>query len=197
MITLIPINVLITAIALTYAVIVVLLIALLDSQSSSVAENLSLALRGGALLNVLLLAMLYFGWRWIWRWFPKLNDWIFPDLNGTWNATIHWVWNGKKGIAKGEACVKQNFLSLSMEMNTDGSHSETLLAKPKKHAESGNPLIYYIYRNTPNLTSETSQPPHEGAAVLRVSPSDIKTLRGNYFTSRDTKGHIVLERQQS
>src|SRR5260221_8411304 len=27
-------------------------------------------------------------WRVIWRWVPKLNEWIYPDLNGDWDVEL-------------------------------------------------------------------------------------------------------------
>jgi hypothetical protein len=27
-------------------------------------------------------------WRIIWRWFPKLNEWVYPDLNGDWDVEL-------------------------------------------------------------------------------------------------------------
>ena len=185
----------ITAIALVYATCVLLVLAIFAPHPGSTLDLLPMALRGGAVLNVALLFVLHFGWRGIWRWVPKLNDWVFPDLNGEWDVRIHWIWKGTSGIATGHAVVKQTLLTFSMELKTARSESETLLAKPKKNAESGRPLIYYIYRNTPKLTTATSEPPHEGAAVLRVGLDSHGLLSGNYFTDRETKGHLELTKR--
>ena len=27
-------------------------------------------------------------WRIIWRWLPKLNEWVYPDLNGDWDVEL-------------------------------------------------------------------------------------------------------------
>lgn len=197
MIALLPLNTIITAIALIYAAIVSILIAILSKDASSWSDNLSFALKGGALLNVVLLAILYFGWRKIWALVPKLNQWVFPDLNGNWDVSIHWVWTSKKGTATGRAQIKQNLLTLSMELETDNSDSETLLARPKRHPESGRPLIYYIYRNTPKQKSVDSGPPHDGAALLKIDLKNSRILSGNYFTDRETKGHFEMQRRGS
>lgn len=195
MIALLPLNTLITVIALLYAAIVSILIAALSKDSSSWVDNLSLAFRGGALLNVVLLALLYFGWRKLWAWIPKLNQWVFPDLNGNWDVAIHWIWADKKGTASGRAQIRQNLLTLSMELETDNSDSETLLARPKRHPESGRPLLYYIYRNTPKQKSINSGPPHDGAALLKIDLQDTRALSGNYFTDRETKGHFEMRKK--
>jgi len=31
-------------------------------------------------------------WRWLWKTFPKLNEWVFPDLNGTWDVELCSNW---------------------------------------------------------------------------------------------------------
>jgi hypothetical protein len=27
-------------------------------------------------------------WRIVWRWFPRLNEWVYPDLNGDWDVEL-------------------------------------------------------------------------------------------------------------
>lgn len=184
-----------TTIALIYTACVLVVLAFAQPSPSSALDLLPMAMRGGAILNVVLLFILHFGWRWIWRFIPKLNDWVFPDLNGEWDVELKWVWGGKSGALTGEAEIKQSLLTFSMELKTDRSASETLLAKPKRNAESGRPLIYYIYRNTPKMTTATSEQPHDGAAVLNVGLEGAGVLSGNYFTNRETKGHLKLSKR--
>src|SRR5690606_22996121 len=31
-------------------------------------------------------------WRWLWKKFPKLSEWVFPDLNGTWEVELCSNW---------------------------------------------------------------------------------------------------------
>lgn len=31
-------------------------------------------------------------WRFLWKTFPKLNEWVFPDLNGTWEVELCSNW---------------------------------------------------------------------------------------------------------
>ena len=31
-------------------------------------------------------------WRCAWRYFPKLNDWVYPDLNGEWDVEVQSNW---------------------------------------------------------------------------------------------------------
>jgi hypothetical protein len=39
-------------------------------------------------------------WRLLWRLFPKLNDWIYPDLNGEWDVQGETNWNRIDALLK-------------------------------------------------------------------------------------------------
>ena len=42
-------------------------------------------------------------WRFFWRVFPKLNHWIFPDLNGAWDVEMASNWSVHRQIADAAA----------------------------------------------------------------------------------------------
>ena len=111
--------------------------------------------------------------------------------------TIHWQWDGKSGNTTALAHIKQDLLKISMEMESDRSDSETLLAKPKKDFESGRPILHYIYRNIPKHIDGNSDYPYEGAAILKMDHADLNRLKGNYFTSRASKGAYQLVRKNA
>ncbi len=69
------------------------------------------------------------------------------------------------------------------------------MAKPKKDPESGRPLLYYVYRVVPKQLSNETGSSYEGAAILKFESTQTHSLRGNYFTSRKTVGHFVLQRE--
>lgn len=48
-------------------------------------------------------------WRVLWRWIPKLNDWIYPDLNGKWDVTIKSNWNRIDKLARSAAGYENKF----------------------------------------------------------------------------------------
>lgn len=142
-------------------------------------------------LTVILILM--FTWKWIWNVFPALNNWFFPDINGTWNVEIHWNWTQqdgtiKNGVKKGEVVIRQNFLNISMELFTDESESETLIIQPEKNSKSNRLTFHYIYKNTPKNNCNNKLLPHIGTAILKISPDTNTIIEGNYFTDRNTKG---------
>jgi hypothetical protein len=42
-------------------------------------------------------------WQFIWRRFPKLADWIYPDLNGMWDVEMRSNWSIQLQLAEGAA----------------------------------------------------------------------------------------------
>jgi len=198
MINLFPIQKVIVTIAIIYAVLVVLVLVSIQYffGNPTVWFSIKIALGGAAILNLILLASIYIGWKWIWSTFPSLNTFLFPNLNGSWNMKIHWNGlNDNRGIVNADAIIKQNLLRISMEVSSEKSDSETMLAYPKKDPESGRPILYYIYRVIPKCTSDNLGDTYHGTAILKLSDSGINELRGNYFTSQKTQGYFVITRK--
>ncbi|WP_350317080.1 hypothetical protein OHK33_10425 [Pectobacterium aroidearum] len=195
MINLLPIGKIISLIAVTYASICCLILWYVHDENTTFLAALSIATGGSLLLNAALLLAFCFGWRNLWRAFPELNDLLFPDLNGTWDMVIHWEWEDKKGTSRANATIKQTFLKIGMDVEAEDSDSQTLVAKPKKDAETGRAALYYVFLTTPKHKENFGiQDPYSGTAILKLSLKGKRELKGNYFTSRKTLGHYELTR---
>ncbi|MBH8614756.1 hypothetical protein I4N56_030770 [Pseudomonas mohnii] len=182
-------------VAVAYCICVIGLHFLLSKCCPEYAPELfGMALRGGALLNFVLLVFVYWGWRRLWASFPALNSWLFPDLNGEWDMTIHYRNNGQSGEVRATAVIKQSWLSMSMEVLSQDSDSQTLAIVPKKDPESGRAQIFYFYRVIPKKTGVGAREPYEGSANLRFSEVGPSQLAGNYYTSVATDGYFKLAR---
>ncbi|NDV12992.1 hypothetical protein [Crenobacter caeni] len=195
MIGLLPIGRIITIIAVAYAVATgIILWTIYDSQTGF-STAISIASGGSAALHITLLGLFNFGWQFLWKKFPILNKWIFPNLNGTWSMVIHWEGEGKHGTSSAKAIIKQDFLKIGMDVDAEYSESITLLAKPKRDPETGRGVLYYVFLTTPKHKSGTDpQSPYKGAAILKLSLEGGDQLQGNYFTSKKTIGHYELTR---
>lgn len=191
MINLLPITKLIAWVAGIYAGMVVLISILLEASGLTSLET---ALKGVGILNLVLFCTAIRGWRQVWQWIPKLNDWVFPDLNGKWTVDIHWNWDSQSGEKTATAFIKQSILKVSIELSSDESESETLMVAPHKDAQSSRAGLYYIYRNVSIAGAADKQDPHIGAAILKVSQESNDLLRGNYFTDRSTNGQYTMRR---
>lgn len=195
MIGLIPIGRVIALIAVIYSVVSCLILWFVYDESTSLLSAVSIATSGSAVLNGLLVILFYYGWEKIWDRCPTLNKLLFPNLNGIWDMTIYWEWEGRHGTSNARAVIKQSFLNIGMDVEAEDSDSQTLLAKPKKDVETGRAELYYVYLTTPKHKSDSScQQPYKGTAILKLGLDDDGLLQGNYFTSRKTVGYYVLKR---
>lgn len=108
---------------------------------------------------------------------------------------IYSSWNGESKELDATAYIQQNFLKISMEVETDNSESDTLIVKAKKDSESGRPILYYVYRNF-FKNKEDNNCSFEGTAILKLDHSSLNCLKGNYFTSAGSSGHFELVKAQ-
>lgn len=197
MINLLPLTKVISAIAVLYTVFILIILFFNYNASSNIIDGIVVALKGATALNLILLSIIYFGWRWVWRKLPFLNQLFFPDLNGQWSMIIHWQRKEDKGMVEATAYIKQDLLKISMEVDSKDSESVTLLAKPKKDPESGRAILYYVYRSTPKRRNGNDNLPYDGTAVLKLDHNSFDVLKGNYYTDRLTTGHYELKRKST
>ncbi|CDG17395.1 hypothetical protein [Xenorhabdus doucetiae] len=162
----------------------------------------------GLSVTTILIILLGFFWRKIWKHIPILSKILFPDLNGKWDVTIHWqkkkydkcenckkcdlCSKPEKDISEGECEIKQSLYNINMIIRTKSSNSKTLSVTPIRSSSLENITLYYIYQN--EIKNEIKEPLiYQGAAILEIK-LDSNTLEGNYFTSRDTIGKFTLKR---
>ena len=191
MIRLFPLIKVITWISALYAGCVLAIASVLNASGVS---TLSMAFKGAAVLYLVLFVIAARGWRCIWKWVPKLNSWIYPDLNGEWDVEIHWNWENRTGIKPAKAYIKQDLMKFSIELKSDQSESATLIVVAYKDTQSSRPGLYYIYRSEGISGAAEKQDPHKGAAILMLDQSSNDLMHGNYWTDRSTNGQFTLRR---
>ncbi|WP_208451947.1 hypothetical protein [Burkholderia anthina] len=201
MISLVPLNRLLVTVAVMYAATVSLISGAiwLFAGDAGPLTGWRVTMGGATILNLVLLSLLRFAWQPIWGAIPFLNRALFPNLNGVWNMEIHWniPTEGKQGVVNAKALIKQDLMSISMEVTSPGSDSETLIAHPKKDPASGRPLLFYVYRVVPKDKNLDANHEYRGSALLKFSEAGHGELSGNYFTDRLTKGHFSLTRARN
>lgn len=187
----------IVLVAKIYAAFVTLLIFVMFFCGVEVTlqQALRTVVGGAVLLEIVLFVLSSFLWRKIWNRFPILNDWVFPDLNGMWDMDITYLWDGTEGSTKAIADIKQSLFSVSMEVHSESSDSETLVVKTIKDVNSARPVLYYFYRIVPKGSKDSTGSGYEGASILKLYGHEGNVLRGNYFTSRKSQGHFSLTRK--
>lgn len=142
-------------------------------------------------------------WRKLWEWFPKLSEWVYPDLNGEWHTMMH---SNIKSIAEyhpnfkdvvidtlnsevpGKFQISQNWFRIFIRFDSADRYttSNTTVVQPKRDPETGRFSLTYVYRADTIDPKPTDEQHHFGAAALEISP-DFKELRGPYWTNRNHK----------
>ncbi len=163
-------------------------------------------------------------WRLIWCAIPKLNEWIFPDLNGVWVGTAHSNWAAierlRTAATSGEKLnldelfdleriaspiviqIRSNIFGIqivSYQANTV-SKSRSLSSGIERDAKSEAFLLNYTYRQENAVVSATDSETHVGAAMLEIEYADLNRASGSYWTKRcwedgrNTAGKISVAR---
>jgi len=133
--------------------------------------------------------------RWAWR-IPFLYPWFVstPNLRGTWKGQIDSSWKNPgsgKRIQPIEAylVVEQTFSSLQIRLFTKESQSNLLTGNIFQN-DGGTYSVARSYRNTPNILNRTNSPMHHGGILLHIQGEKDFSLKGEYWTDRQTKGEI-------
>lgn len=134
-------------------------------------------------------------WLWKWRW---LQGWFVkcPILEGQWRFTIDSSWfdpatESKSTKIAADVTIKQTYTKLHMQLKTPESSGDLISSKIIQK-DNGTYQITGIFRNEPRIFLQDKSRIHLGALVLDVvgEPSEPKSLEGQYWTNRSTKGEI-------
>lgn len=161
---------------------------------------------GGVTTTLATTVMLVYGvmllfayYLWPWRIF---RGWLVkrPDLRGSWKATLHSDWIDRdtgQRVPPIEAYTifRQTLATLSMRLFTEKSRS-SLVAYAINTETDGLFEFFAIYRNHPRIEYQGKQSSiHHGALLIEVHEVRPQRLEGHYWTDRETRGTIVLERK--
>lgn len=134
--------------------------------------------------------------KWLWSWPPF--TWLArrADLRGTWRGKLVSEWIDPKTGAALPAIpafmsVTQSASTLYLRQFTGESSSVTVAASIVKDAD-GAESVAVVYRNDPKSNVRARSPIHFGGMRLNVTGDDA--LAGDYWTDRNTRGHLTLER---
>jgi hypothetical protein len=199
----------------TWLTIMVLLVVnvlrpLLDGVGFAVGPSLTVAI----VQLILTLVFVTPIWRVIWRAVPKLNDWIYPDLNGDWDVELKTNWpridallksaNGEApildvrkgdeaalpplGVLQMTARITQSWLTMDMTLwNPKGAGpigESKTLIVEPFRAKGGRHGLTYVFEQTNETDVVSDANKFRGAAWIERDRDDPKVLCGRMWSDR-------------
>lgn len=143
----------------------------------------------GGIASVIVVLLLIFD-RWAWRWLPVAVT-RRPDLRGTWTAQLQFQWpEGTPTQTK--ACfvvVRQTYSTITVDMHFDISDSHSRSAAVVE--TNGRWSLWWSYLSVAHALEQQGNPPHRGGAELAISLKPTRSLAGDYWTERKTRGRVT------
>lgn len=137
--------------------------------------------------------------KWLWK-IPLVQRFpsVSRDVSGTWETQLESFWvnpdTGKRTPIKTVyVVVRQTSSRVSVTLISNESNSKSSMARVVQ--EDGTWVLHYLYTNEPDVTVEHRSRIHHGSGVLSVVGNPVKRLSGRYWTDRETKGKLTLERR--
>lgn len=165
-------------------------------QTGSPSKSL-LSLFSTAVFIVTVALALWDKWIWKTKIAQKLPS-VARDISGTWESRLESFWvnpeTGKTPDPKTVyVVIRQTSSRVSVTLISDESRSKSSLSRITKEDEAW--TLHYIYTNETRLELRKNSPIHHGSGVLTIVGDPVKRLDGGYWTDRDSKGHITLNRK--
>ena len=137
--------------------------------------------------------------KWIWRW-PIFQGWLIkiPDLQGTWRGELKSDWINPETHQPIPPIpvilvIRQTFSNINCTLMTKESSSYSTTASINAAVNGEELYLTYNYTNRPKATLRDRSAIHDGAAILKIIKQPERTLEGEYWTSRKTRGDITLK----
>ena len=156
-------------------------------------------------------------WRLFWFFIKPLNWWVFPDLNGDWEVSLHsnvgeiaqknpdLKKQNPKSNVSGVITIKQSLLkTVTIFRSNDGySDSETTFVNLIHTPNSSRFKLAYVYENNTPQPHSSDEQRHFGAAEVEIRWDDGDLVaEGLYWTNRrwseglNTAGKISMKRKK-
>ena len=144
-----------------------------------------------------LLLILWDQWAWKLRPFQLLPS-VPRDVSGTWETTLTSLWIDPHTLKSPKPktvylVIRQTSSIASVTLISNESKSKSSIARVIK--EDGSWLIHYVYTNEPQVDLRARSSIHHGSGVLSIVGSPVQRVAGSYWTDRNSKGKLNLNRR--
>jgi SMODS-associating 2TM, beta-strand rich effector domain len=192
MIHLLPVRLVVRAL-LTVSMLAVLCVLSLDlAGEQSLRAKATLILTWVGYADLMIGALLTFGWRYI----PGFTRLVYPDVAGRWTGSLRYKVEGMVGEKAATLWVRQGMLGIRLLLETDESESETLVVQPVRDLDFERFKLFYIFENRRKEGQDVALSSYRGTAVIRLEGGRPGELSGDYFTAR-SEGTIHFTRAGS
>jgi hypothetical protein len=153
-------------------------------------------------------------WRTIWRWVPKLNEWVYPDLNGDWDvelksnfSRIDALLNSAKGdtppvdfrsgnestlpplgVYKMQARIRQSWAAIEIDLwnpTKEGPiKNSRTLLVEPFRGSAGRHGLAYVFEQTNKTDVVSDDSKFRGAAWIERDRDNANVLCGEMWTDR-------------
>lgn len=134
-------------------------------------------------------------WGWSWRVF---KGWLVtvPDLRGTWIGELSSSFPNDSGTpttVQAKLIIRQSLNKVTCVMFSTESESVCTVAAITRDNDDHTYRLNFIYANRSNAVLRNRSPLHDGSAALKIIKTPRLKLAGEYWTNRQTTGHLEVE----
>lgn len=153
-----------------------------------------------AIIGFVIVPLVGFFWRRVWKLIPWLDRNFFPDCAGIWEGVVISTFRDPVTGARKEPIpaifwIRQNLFATSVRSLTGESPGYSIHCWLESDSVANRFLLRYVYENIPRASVRDRSPRHEGTATLTVDQSaKVRRITGAYYTDRETSGEIRIER---
>ena len=131
-----------------------------------------------------------------WRWIVPLQRLTFPYLGGFWCGELHFSGPNGSGIRPISLDVSHILFNIKLILDSAESTSRTLVVHADRDIEVNRDRLYYVYLNERKEGFADAGDHYRGLAIMRVDFETTPKMFGNYFTEREHKGTLSLQRMK-
>jgi hypothetical protein len=138
---------------------------------------------------------IFINWAWKWKvFYPWLVP--FPNLSGEWEGTLKSNWKNKSlEPIPTKIKITQTFFNIQIRIKTNESTSYSTTASFDIDKDRGLQQLFYSYLNTPKSGVRERSEIHYGTTLLNFEGFNVKTIEGEYWTTRETTGELKLNKK--
>jgi hypothetical protein len=172
-----------------------ILLFLITQNLSSIDFEKAVSLVSTTISINIIIWSIFIKWGWKWKiFYPWLVP--FPDISGEWEGIIKSnLKNNDIEEIHSEVTIRQSFFNVLVKVKTGESKSYSIGSSFDIDKDRGFQQLFYSYLNTPKSGVRNRSEIHYGSTILNFDGFIVTKMEGEYWTSRETTGEIILKKR--